>query len=138
MSSALTTYGVGLLMRSLFIPDTAVRPASLQLAACFSVPVMNATGDQLDEPPENAGYSRASIDLSSSSWSVSDFGEIYNVVALTVGTPTKEWAPLYGWALVDQNANECVNVGELIDPMEPIVGQATIIPQAGITIGLYG
>lgn len=138
MSSGFTSYGVATMLRSLFTTDVATVPAFAEFAACLTVPVMNATGDQLVEPPASAGYSRASLSMTADSWGVSDFGEIYNIVDMPLGTPSQQWGPLYGWALVDPGTTECIVVGELIDPLDPVVGMEISVPPSALVIGLYG
>lgn len=143
MATGFTSYGLSVMLRSLFTPDVAASPSSVQFAACYSIPVNNAASFQLDEPPfppegEDVGYSRAGIDLTSEAWGVSDFGEIYNIGELELGVPTVYWGALYGWAIVDEAAEECLVVGELVDPIDPVVGQNVIVPVASLVIGMYG
>ena len=132
------------MLRALFTTDVASTPASLQFAVCYTVPVMNAVGEQLDEPPlfaetgDASGYSRGEVSTTSASWGVSDFGEMYNVSEISIGTPTIEWGALYGWALVDPLTDETIVVGELTDPLEPVIGTELKVPVASLVIGLYG
>ena len=143
MSTSFTAYGMATIMRSMFTPDVAAAPSNVQFAACFSVPVNNAASFQLDEPPmppddDDVGYMRAGMTMDSTFWAASDLGEMYNIATLSIGTPTMYWGPLYGWALVDIDSEECLVVGELIDPIDPVIGQAVVVPVASLVIGLYG
>lgn len=143
MSTAFSSFGMNIMLRSLFTPDVSAPPAVIQFAACFSPPVSNALGSQLDEPPQppddvDVGYVRASVEMTSELWGTSDFGEIYNVEPLSMGTPTSYWGPLYGWALIDSDSDECLIVGELTDPIDPVVGQPLEVPVAALVIGIYG
>ena len=143
MSTGFTSYGMATMLRAIFTPDVALPTVNAQLAVCFSAPVNNATGDQLDEPPMppddvDVGYSRGSVTMSSEFWAVSDFGEIYNADTIAVGTPTEYWGPLYGWALIDADTNECIVVGELVDPIDPVQGEPLEVPVASLVIGMYG
>lgn len=138
MSSGFTVYGMALIMRSIFTPDSVSVPVNFEFAGCLTIPVMNSSPDQLYEPEPSLGYSRANVAPGSASWGVSDFGEIYNLTMLGLGTPTQYWGPLYGWALIDPDLGEVINVGEFIDPIDPVVGQLAVVEPASIVVGLYG
>lgn len=138
MSSGFTVYGMALIMRSIFTPDSVSTPVNLEFAGCLTIPVMNSSADQLHEPEAALGYSRANVSVGSMAWDVSDFGEIYNLTMLSLGTPTQYWGPLYGWALIDPGLGEVINVGEFIDPIDPVVGQQAVVEPAAIVVGLYG
>lgn len=125
------------MLAAFYSPDTFVPITSAQLALCLAMPVRTATVDLIQEvtAPE---YTRATLPMSAATWVGTGFGELTNRNDIVYPTVTSDtWGGVVAWALLDPVSGNCMNVGSLDNPNEPLVGQTVRIFAGTLVIGIY-
>lgn len=140
MSMVLTTYGRQQMVNAFWTPDIFTPLTVVYFCYTRAVAQSNADGSQLDEPDPGAGYIRVGYPLSSSKWSPSGFGEIYNTDLTFFAAVTGDWGLVQGMALADTSdpgTGNVLAVGNITEPFQPAVGSIPIVDIADVVIGLY-
>ena len=140
MAGQITPYGRKQILGLAFMSDVYTTPAGLWVTYTRAVPVDNASGSMLDEP--TAGFTRAGVGaVTSASWDVTDFGEIYNVDVVDFAAATANLGLLLGWAVVDSagiGTGNCWAVGPLSEPFTCDNGETPqSVDIADLVFGLY-
>lgn len=137
MSGSLTMWAREQMLTSFFRRDAFTVVPTVQVALCRALPNYTATSSQLVEPVAS-GYARQNITLTAANWALTGFGEISNVPSITFGTVgTTSWGLIVAYAIVDPVSGNCVQVGQVGNPMEPLQGMIMRLGPGMVTIGIY-
>lgn len=137
MSSSLSMYARGQLLRSMFTPDIYVAPTGLLVALTKNVAPNNATAAQLIEPTV-AGYVRETYGLTSAYWAPTGFGELYNTQRIEYNmVMDQSWGIIAGWALIDPGSGQCLDTGSIKTPYEAIIGSVPYLDPGTLLLGIY-
>lgn len=137
MASTYTMFGRQLMQNALLRPDDFTPLTEIEVALCRSVPVANATADQLLEPTA-AAYARQVYPVGQIFWAPTGFGEVYNTVLITFPQiETEPWGLLRGWAAVDPDSQQCISVGSIMSPFQGTVGMVPKLEPGTVMLGIY-
>lgn len=136
MSSTFTMYGRQLMVALLLTPDAITPLTTMQVALTLTIPLANASQDQLVEPTA-ASYARQSYTLGSANWGATGFAELFNLGQIAFPRVDEPWGVIRGWALVDPVAGQCLAVGSIDDPYEAVVGFVAQVDPGQLVLGIY-
>lgn len=135
--STFTMYGRGQMLKALLDP-TGYAPINVfGVALCRYAPPNNASIDQIIEPDEILGYERATYPTTAEMWVSTGFAEYYNLDPITFPQVQADWGLISGWALLDNQAGQCVAVGNLANPFIATTGMVPKLDSGSIMLGLY-
>ena len=124
------------LLRGTFTPDAFTPPSEVQIALTTKVPLANSSVDELAEPIADE-YVRQTYPIGDAYWDETGFGELFNLEVVIFPTVLTTWGTIRGWAMVNQETNQCMVVGELINSFIAVTGMVPILDAGVITIGIY-
>lgn len=139
MAGQLTLWGAGELLRT-FFGRSALPPTEFYLALIRQIPpTPYVSGLELDEPPLEAGYSRALIVNDATSWDAS--GGLLHVVsnALDVAWPPAlaDWGRIGYWAIcASQEGGYVYFVGKMEEEKSVLSGDTALVPADELVVEL--
>jgi len=137
MPSTFTMYARRQLLKSMFTPDVFTPIDEVTVALCRNVPTANASADQLVEPSAES-YARQTYPTGSLYWAPTNFGELYNTLTVTwpeIGA--ESWGFMRGWAVIDEESGQCLNVGTIMRPFPGTVGMVPKLEPGTLMLGIY-
>lgn len=133
---SLTTYGRGVLVNSVFRPESAPALGSVWCALTSTVGVVTDTGDSLLEPSASS-YERAPYGIGAYFWSTSGPGLLFNARAVDWRPPDDDWGKVQGWALCTESTSGMVLAfGALQRAMTITRGMRLRFPPGAIRLSL--
>ena len=137
MGSTFTMYGRGQMLKAILDPTSYAPINVFGVALCRYPPPNNASIDQIIEPDTSLGYARTTYPTTADMWIPTGFAEYYNLDEITFPQVASDWGLVSGWALLDNQAGQCVAVGSLANPFIATTGMIPRLDPGSIMLGLY-
>lgn len=138
MAGQLTLWGAGELLRT-FFGRSALPPTELYLALVRQTPpTPYVSGLELDEPPTDAGYSRAQVLNEAISWEGNgQLNVISNAIDIAWSPALADWGRIGYWAIcASQEGGYVYFVGKMEEEKTVLAGDTALIPADALVIEL--